>query len=588
LIIALPVLSAIFAGLLAARLWAPLARFVERALPRRSVAGRIALLGSIRRPLRALATTAFLTGAVASVVFAGAYRSTLLDGSADQAAYAVPLDATLRSGPDALTPAAVVEPTALRAAVPGAQVYATLRTSGAVQSATGVTNGLQVLAVDPDALRHAHRWSRTTGSAASPASIAAQLPTPPGNASPMVPGTGHQVSVQVTGMSADIAVTLWLGDEAGRQRAVMLTHRGTELSGSLPALTTGPLHAVAVVVREQSDYATHHQHAIGEGNTDQPVPAGTLTFGQLHVDGAPMSWAWSGWGAANATVRIVAEWMVLNYRLDGSDVVVTPGFIPNAQMPPLPVVVDPDTAGLARDGLLPTKIAGQQTMARVVATLPRMPTVDGSFLVADRAAVLNLLNRTSPGSGTPTEMWIAAPANSQVALNQALHSAPYDRLTVLQRHAMQADLNADPVGRGSRVLLAIVGGLALAIAAASLVLLIVGERRDGAGELYAWESDGVRPSVLRRMLLIRTLTVVGVALPIGLVAGLVVARLGARLVAVDASGNTPQPPLQTTISSGWTALVLLAGLAAGVLCVWAVAARTLREPVPAHPEADLR
>ena len=106
LVVALPVLSAITAGLVAARLCGPLAGLTERALPRRSVAWRIALLGSIRRPLRALATTAFLTAAVASVVFAGAYRSTLLDGSADQAAYTVPLDATLASSPEVISPAA--------------------------------------------------------------------------------------------------------------------------------------------------------------------------------------------------------------------------------------------------------------------------------------------------------------------------------------------------------------------------------------------------------------------------------------------------------------------------------------------------
>jgi len=58
-------------GLVAARLWAPLAGLAARLIPRRSVAGRIGLLGAIRRPLRPVATTAFLTAAVASVVFAG-------------------------------------------------------------------------------------------------------------------------------------------------------------------------------------------------------------------------------------------------------------------------------------------------------------------------------------------------------------------------------------------------------------------------------------------------------------------------------------------------------------------------------------
>ncbi len=588
LVVALPVLSAITAGLVAARLWGPLAGLTERVLPRRSVAWRIALLGSIRRPLRALATTAFLTAAVASVVFAGAYRSTLLDGSADQAAYAVPLDATLTSSPEVISPAAAVEPVALRTAVPGAEVYATVRTAGAVQSSTGVVTSLPVVGVDPAALAQVHRWSRTSGSDVSAASVAARLRTSNSRPAPSLPQGGRTVSIEAAGLSPNITLTLWMRDDGGREGAVSLTQQGDRLVGPVSALGAGPLHAVAVVVQEEADYATHHQHAIGEGNTDQPVAAGTLTFGTVQADGRNIAWDWTGWGAANGAARATNGRMALDYRLDGSEVVATPGFVPNGQLAPLPVAVDPITAKGVRDGLLQVKIAGQQMTARVIATLPRLPTVDGSFVLADRAALVGLLDRTTPGSGAPSELWVAVPASSRASLDRALTSAPYDRLTVTRRDAVQADLDADPVGRGSRVLLAIVGGLALAVAAASLVLLVMGEHRDGAGELYAWESDGVRPAVLRRMLFVRTLTVVGVGLPLGLLAGLVVARVGARLVAVDASGSTPRPPLQVTISSGWTVLVLAAGLGAGVLAVWAVAAGALRERVPARPEVDLR
>jgi hypothetical protein len=585
LVIALPVLGAVTAGLVAARLWGPLARLAERTLPRRSVAGRIALLGSIRRPLRALATTAFLTAAVASVIFAGAYRSTLLDGSADQAAFAVPLDVTVASSPEVTSVASSVDVNALRTALPGASVYATVRTGGSLLSPTGIATTLSVIGVDPDAVARMHRWSRTTGSADPAPAVADRLRTPPARPAPTVPAGPANVELRASGLSANLTLTLWLRDDSGRELAIPLVQRGDRVDGALPPLDAGPLHAVAIVVQEEADYATHRQHALGEGNTDQPVLAGTLTFGTVSTGGAPVSWDWTGWGSANGSVRANASSIALDYRLEGTAVVATPGFVADPALGALPVAVDPATAGKAHDGQLQITVAGQPVTARLVATLPRFPTVDGPFILVDRAALVARLDRVSPGSGAPSELWIAG---DPATLDRTLRQAPYDRLTVTRRDAVQADLDADPVGRGSRTLLAIVGALALAVGAASLVLLVVGERRDGAGELHAWESDGVRPGTLRRMLFIRTLAVVGVALPIGVLAGYLMARIGARLVAVDASGSTPRPPLQTTIGSGWTVLVLVVGLGAGVLAVWTVAMRALREPLPVRPEVDLR
>ena len=95
----------------------------------------------------------------------------------------------------------------------------------------------------------------------------------------------------------------------------------------------------------------------------------------------------------------------------------------------------------------------------------------------------------------------------------------------------------------------IVALLALAVAAVALVLLVIGERRDGAGELYAWEADGTRPATLRRMLAVRMVAVAAIGIPVGVLAGLLVARAGATLVAVDASGTSPTPPLSVTLGA---------------------------------------
>ncbi|MEP6598464.1 MAG: FtsX-like permease family protein [Actinomycetota bacterium] len=580
LVIALPVLSAVVAGLVAARLWGPLARLAERALPRRSVAGRIALLGSIRRPLRAVTTTAFLTAAVASVVFAGAYRATLLAGAADQAAYQVPLDATVTPSRD--------EPTVAVAAssVAGVRSYGAVRTSATLQSLDGSTRSVPVLGVDIGALDHIHRWSRTTGSSRSAASLADDLRGSTASAVPSLPAGTRTVSIDAIGISRDIVVALWLRSDSGQEAATQLVASGRRLQGTLPTLGPGAIQAVGVVVQEEPGYATRHQHATSEGNTDQPVLAGKLGLGAVLADGAPVRWDWSTWGSTLGQVTASSGRLDLGYRMKGSQVVVTPAFVAAASLAALPVAVDPATAREARDGQLTLRVADQPVAARVVATLDRMPTIDGTVVLADRQALARLLNRTHPGAAAPTELWISA--EGPTALGQALAISPYDRLNVTMRDTLQRKLEADPVGRGSRLLLAVVGVLALLVAAASLVLLVFGERRDGAGEFFAWESDGLPPSMLRRLLLVRTLAVVAIGVPIGLLAGVVLARVGATVVAVDASGTTPNPPLQVTLGSTWTLLVLVAGLGAGIAAGWLVVSRSLRERLPVRPEADLR
>ena len=87
LLTVLPVLVVLCGGLLAARLWPVTVTTIGRLLPRRWVGARLGLLGAARRPLRPVATVAFLTAATAVVVFAGSYRSTLAQGAVDQAAY---------------------------------------------------------------------------------------------------------------------------------------------------------------------------------------------------------------------------------------------------------------------------------------------------------------------------------------------------------------------------------------------------------------------------------------------------------------------------------------------------------------------
>src|SRR2546423_11729091 len=122
LLLALPVLAVVCGGLAASRLWPVLVNPLGRMLPRRWIGARLGLLGALRRPLRPVATVAFVAAAVAIVVFAGAYRATLAQGAVDQAAFAVPLDARVGIGPGLERPLDVAGLAGFAATPPGGTV----------------------------------------------------------------------------------------------------------------------------------------------------------------------------------------------------------------------------------------------------------------------------------------------------------------------------------------------------------------------------------------------------------------------------------------------------------------------------------
>ncbi len=133
--------------------------------------------------------------------------------------------------------------------------------------------------------------------------------------------------------------------------------------------------------------------------------------------------------------------------------------------------------------------------------MPRLPTVTGaSFLLVDRAALAQLLDRQQPGTGAVGELWLASQRSD---LGTVLARPRSRRLDVQLRPPPSAPSSPTRSARGSRTLLALAAVLALLVAAAAIVLLVVGERQDAAGELYAWEADGVRAATLRRALVLR-------------------------------------------------------------------------------------
>src|SRR5688572_14936292 len=157
-LVLLPGLVTFIAAVLSARLLRPALLLLERVSRGRSVSLRLAALSLARHPRHAAVAAAFLVVSVGLAVFAESYRSTLARGQEQQAAYAVPLDFTLRQDLTRLIRVVDAAPPERLAALPdGVRVEPVLRLSGNVNRAGGRT-GIAVLGLDPEAIPALRGW----------------------------------------------------------------------------------------------------------------------------------------------------------------------------------------------------------------------------------------------------------------------------------------------------------------------------------------------------------------------------------------------------------------------------------------------
>jgi hypothetical protein len=616
----LPVLFVVCGGLLVGRAWPVLVALGARLLPRRLLAGRLGLLGALRRPLRPVATAAFVAAASGIVVFAAGYQATLAQGAAEQATFAVPLSATVATGSTLVRPLELTGLPGYAHLAPGVSAYGVVRSDAGITLSSADTLTAQLLGVDPAALPRIPSWQHVAGgvdAATAARLIRAPSPQPSTQDGLAVPAGTDRIAFPVSGDLSQIQLTAWLRAADGRDASVPLTPgRGSVVAGPIPGKLTQPVKLFAVVVAQASDFTTIQQHHLGEGGTNTAILQTTITLGAPTFAGATGS-GWAGWGSTDTgstdtgstdtgsggTVSTANGVLTIAYRFGGNRIVVRPGA--GALVAPIPVLADPVTAARAGDRLLPLVVnANQPVQARVVGVLPRFPTLGTRFLVADAGLLGNALDAQEPGAGSVSEVWLSAPADlspadgspadlspaglspagGSAALSAALATDPYDQLQVSIRDDLARQLAGDPVARGASALLTASALLALLIAVLSVVLLVVAERRDESAELYAWESDGVAPGTLRRSLFARACAVVAVAVPGGLLIGAALSTVTTGLVTVTAVGTSPDPPLFLAIGPTFAGITLAVGIALGLLAAAAVAGVALRERLPRRPE----
>ncbi len=564
----LPALVAGAGGLAAMRLVGPALAGLARIAPARFGLARVGVADALRRPARPLATVAFLVAACALAIFATAYRSTLRTGASDQAAFAVPLDARLVSGPSLALPLDVALIDRFQALAGDGFATPVVRRAAVVRTSGTAPDPVQLVGLDPETLTHIARFR----SDRSPASLAEALGDDdfPVAGAPL-PAEATTLRLDATGTDT-FAVSAILARPDGVQGTVTVP-------GPIPERFRGG-QFVGILVRESQSGLSAVLHHIGEG-------AGTeVEKRQVAIDlkavvaepGGPLTLDLAKWVAKDATIDLQGGLLQIRSDLDGGSAVVRAAQPTDGRT--LPVIVDPVTAAAARGGTVDIDVAGETGIrGQVVGTLQRFPTAGTRFIVTAGEALQRTLDSTQPASGTPGEIWLGGDG----ALDPAVREAPYNRLVLTVRADEEARLAADPLARGAAALLLLAALAAGAVAVVAVALVVRSDLQSGADDLLTLEADGATPSALRRMLAVRTGTLVLVAIVPGVLCGVVLTRVVTRLVAVTATGGAPVPPLVATASAAAVLGVVIAIAVAALLAVALAALLALREPLPPRP-----
>ncbi|MHB8641707.1 MAG: FtsX-like permease family protein [Gaiellaceae bacterium] len=511
LFLLLPVLTCFVAAVLVGRLLAPSMRVAERAARRGPLSVRLALLALARAPSRTVATTAFLVVGVGLALFAASYRATLERGARDEAAFAVPLDYALTES-DRLVP-----PATLR--VPGT-AYPVLRLTANVPGSGTTVLSPTVLGLPMSALARLH-W-RSDFSTLPRAELVRRL----GAVGPAVlqgPAVHGRVTLRVRIDGVAVRLDVAVRAASGNTTIVPLGERGRgswTLAARVPRGTFAGLE-ISLAAAEQLGYS-HREAEAGAA----AAPRGSLTLANAR-----------GW-VARGGAQIVGDRVSYAFT-SGQTFLLRPPQVTDGR--PLRVVVSPDVARSAGPrGSLTLDFQDQQVPARIVGVAARFPAAEQSgegFVVAEESNLATVLDARQPGTGAPTELWLAGGPRLEPALEQL-------PVAVASRRDLERGLATDPLARGLILTLAAGALVALALAALGFWLALVNDLRDERGELFDLEAQGVEPATLRGELRARGVVLLALGVAGGTLLGTGLSRLVVAIVRVSAATQQPQPPLR--------------------------------------------
>ena len=547
-----PALIVFAVAVLSARLLAPALRALGRAGRRGPISLRLAAASLARNPGHAAIAATFLVASLGLALFAVAYRSTLLHGQRDEAAFAVPADYVLTEDLSQLVPVLHGAPTR---SLPGTPTPV-LRLSGNIPSGTTFSflalPGRSLLGVQGWRSDFAHEPLASFGRKLTPRDAGLQvLALPP----------GRQFTLPVAATGDDIGVRAFFRSQLGDYVAVSLgnTHANHRvvLHGRIPFR-----HATLAAL--ELDILNSGRLTANGGTGIQPSAKGALVFGAPRVNGTGVPGGFERWTGTGGVGGSAAK---VGYVLTPDR---TGRYRPKQPTDnlALPVLVTPKIAEVAGPrGIIPLDVEGESVPGHIVGVVKRFPSIVGDAVVADIEQAGTRLDTLSPGLGTTNELWLTSA------------TPPHVPQVSVQSHAETlARLQADPLARGALLTLAGTAAVALLLALLGLVLSVVSDVRDDRGELFDLEAQGAAPATIRAHLRLRALLVAAFGIIGGLALGAILSALVIALVSVTASAAEPEPPLQLSLDLPLLALAALAYVALAVLLVGAATSLRGRAP----------
>ena len=578
LVAALPIIAAIVVVWLAIRLVPPVVGLFTRLIPRRArVPLTRAALGEVRRrPVLPLVTAGFLAAATMLAVFSLGYRSTLAAGAHDQAAFSVPFDFRLTSGPALVRPPSVEPERGWSDLAASARATDVLRRGATVRAGDVSSDTLDLVAIDPATLPLLRGWRSDFGptTAAMARAITATQPIDPFGA-PIAAGSTELV-VRGRGDFGRLEIAAVIVRVDGTWHEVMSTYDEDAPDRVVVTLTDGDAGGRLVGFRlaqpgRQSQLTEHH---IGEGDTTTAFFTANLHIDDVLAAAIPVDIAWDVLSANGATITTGPDGTDIALRLQGAAAVLLPPA--PTESSPLAAIVDRRTAASAEDGLITVELPGLYKLTlRVAGVADRFPGAADRFAITDIALTEPRLDLLDPGLGTANETWIAVDRSDTTTMVSALRSGPRADVVVANRTSVEARLRSDPLSRFTLALFGVAAIVAALLAIAAVFLATASDAAEQAPLHRALAAEGVAPGALSRMVRTTAIAIVAAATVIGVIGSLLLLRLVTRVIAVTANATVPNPPLLADIATADLVVAVAALLAASIVAC-ALAARAAR------------
>jgi hypothetical protein len=529
----LPGLVAFAAAVGASRLLPAAGRLLAR---RGAGHARLAGVSVARSAGAAGIAAAFLALAVGLALLAEAYRSTLVTGEADQAAYAVPADVVVREDLRSLVPVLRAAPLDRYGSIPGVDAAHPVVRVSANAGPSASISGVTVLGLPQGAIRGLPLWRGDWGTSKRGLADAVEPNGPTDLRGTELSGRALRLAVGPALLSYRATVEQPDGSFTRVELGAAKGDRPSVLSAPLPPRARGGRLVAITLVPPR----------IVERGSDAGVALrGTTT---LRLLGASLD-AWLGEGGVTVSRSGATPGSLrLAYSVTPQRTARLRTRQPTDDTPPA-VAVTTALAELAGGigASLPLRIGGETVNVTVAAVVDRIPGTLGDAVLADLGALSTAIDTAAPGGAVVSEIWLDVDSEARRHVDATLSRRPFAVLAKSSRVALEEDAGRDPLGHGTLLALAAAALAALALAVVGLVLAIRADLRDDRGELTDLEAQGATPGLLRRVVAARAVLVAAVGVAAGALAGVALAFLVTRVVSVTARADAPEPPLATTI-----------------------------------------